>query len=193
MRRCPHQAPQRSGAQGAGGYPERRCPTTMARWALSLVVGPAHAGKVGTLLDGFVAALDRDPWLIVPKRADVERVERELARRCRAACSPARSARSTRSSTRWRAGTVGAGGCSARPSAACCVRRLSGGSLGRRGPFLRVCRRASGARWPSSTARCSSRTTSPSRSPRSPGRTATGLDRLDAWDRGISAASPSSG
>ncbi len=49
--------------------------------SLSLVVGPAHAGKVGTLLDGFVAALDRDPWLIVPQRADVERVERELLER----------------------------------------------------------------------------------------------------------------
>jgi len=46
--------------------------------SLSLVVGPAHAGKVGTLLERFVAALDRDPWLIVPQRADVEHVEREL-------------------------------------------------------------------------------------------------------------------
>lgn len=49
--------------------------------SLSLVVGPAHAGKVGTLLDRFAAALDRDPWLIVPQRADVERVERELVER----------------------------------------------------------------------------------------------------------------
>ena len=49
--------------------------------SLSLVVGPAHAGKVGTLLDRFSAALERDPWLIVPQRADVERVERELLER----------------------------------------------------------------------------------------------------------------
>ena len=49
--------------------------------SLSLVVGPAHSGKVGTLLDRFVAALDHDPWLIVPQRADVERVERELLER----------------------------------------------------------------------------------------------------------------
>ena len=48
---------------------------------LSLVVGPAHAGKVASLLDRFVAAIDRDPWLIVPNRSDVERVERELVRR----------------------------------------------------------------------------------------------------------------
>jgi ATP-dependent helicase/DNAse subunit B len=48
---------------------------------LSLVVGPAHAGKVALLLDRFVDALDRDPWLIVPNRADVDRVERELAGR----------------------------------------------------------------------------------------------------------------
>ena len=49
---------------------------------LSLVVGPAHAGKIERLLDRFVAELDRDPWLIVPNRADVERVERELVERC---------------------------------------------------------------------------------------------------------------
>ncbi len=49
--------------------------------SLSLVVGPAHAGKVGTLLDRFVATLDRDPWLVVPQRADIERVERELLAR----------------------------------------------------------------------------------------------------------------
>ena len=48
---------------------------------LSLVVGPAHAGKVALLLERFVAALDRDPWLIVPNRVDVDRVERELAGR----------------------------------------------------------------------------------------------------------------
>jgi RecB family exonuclease len=48
---------------------------------LSLVVGPAHAGKVASLLDRFVDAIDRDPWLIVPNRSDVERIERELVRR----------------------------------------------------------------------------------------------------------------
>ena len=48
---------------------------------LSLVVGPAHAGKVAALLDRFVAAIDLDPWLIVPNRGDVERIERELVRR----------------------------------------------------------------------------------------------------------------
>ena len=49
--------------------------------ALSLVVGPAHAGKVALLLERYLAALDRDPWLVVPNRADVERVERDLLRR----------------------------------------------------------------------------------------------------------------
>ena len=49
---------------------------------LSLVVGPAHAGKIEHLLDRFVAALDHDPWLIVPNRSDVERLERELVRAC---------------------------------------------------------------------------------------------------------------
>ena len=49
---------------------------------LSLVVGPAHAGKVALLLDRFVDAIEKDPWLVVPNRADVERLERELVRRC---------------------------------------------------------------------------------------------------------------
>lgn len=48
---------------------------------LSLVVGPAHAGKVALLLERFLDALPRDPWLIVPTRADVDRVERELVAR----------------------------------------------------------------------------------------------------------------
>jgi RecB family exonuclease len=49
---------------------------------LSLVVGPAHAGKVEQLLDRFVGAIELDPWLIVPNRSEVERVERELVERC---------------------------------------------------------------------------------------------------------------
>ena len=49
---------------------------------LSLVIGPAHAGKVALLLDRYLTLADRDPWLIVPNRADVERVERDLLARC---------------------------------------------------------------------------------------------------------------
>jgi ATP-dependent helicase/nuclease subunit B len=48
---------------------------------LSLVVGPAHAGKVALLLERYLAALDRDPWLIVPNRRDVDRIERDLLTR----------------------------------------------------------------------------------------------------------------
>ncbi|MGI8975080.1 MAG: PD-(D/E)XK nuclease family protein [Gaiella sp.] len=48
---------------------------------LSLVTGPAHAGKIAALLDRFVGLLDRDPWLIVPGRPDVEWIERELLHR----------------------------------------------------------------------------------------------------------------
>ncbi|MBA3374475.1 MAG: hypothetical protein H0U00_01435, partial [Actinobacteria bacterium] len=48
---------------------------------LSLVVGPAHAGKVALLLERYLDVLERDPWLVVPNRADVERVERDLLRR----------------------------------------------------------------------------------------------------------------
>ncbi|HEX6701246.1 MAG TPA: PD-(D/E)XK nuclease family protein [Gaiellaceae bacterium] len=49
--------------------------------ALSLIVGPANAGKVELLLDRYLAALPHEPFLIVPGGADVERVERELLAR----------------------------------------------------------------------------------------------------------------
>jgi ATP-dependent helicase/DNAse subunit B len=48
---------------------------------LSLIAGPANAGKVALLLERYVAALGRDPILIVPNRSDVERVERDLLAR----------------------------------------------------------------------------------------------------------------
>src|SRR5512143_2179213 len=68
--------------------------------ALSLVVGPAHAGKVALLLDRFVEALDDDPWLIVPNRVEVDRIERELAARRGAPLAGLRSARSATPSAR---------------------------------------------------------------------------------------------
>jgi ATP-dependent helicase/DNAse subunit B len=48
---------------------------------LNLLLGPANAGKVSLLLERYLAALDRDPVLIVPNRSDVERLERELVAR----------------------------------------------------------------------------------------------------------------
>jgi RecB family exonuclease len=48
---------------------------------LSLVVGPAHVGKVALLLERYLDVLERDPWLVVPNRIDVDRVERDLIRR----------------------------------------------------------------------------------------------------------------
>ena len=45
---------------------------------LRLLVGPANAGKVALLLERYRAALAHDPFLIVPNRSDVDRVEREL-------------------------------------------------------------------------------------------------------------------
>ncbi len=48
---------------------------------LALVVGPAKAGKIARLLDGYLEAIERDPVLIVPNRADVDRIERDLLRR----------------------------------------------------------------------------------------------------------------
>ncbi|MDQ5820858.1 MAG: hypothetical protein M3540_05405, partial [Actinomycetota bacterium] len=48
---------------------------------LRLLAGPANAGKVELLLDRYLDALDRSPVLIVPNRADVNRIELELVRR----------------------------------------------------------------------------------------------------------------
>jgi ATP-dependent helicase/DNAse subunit B len=48
---------------------------------LSLLAGPANAGKVALLLERYLAAIDSDPILIVPNRPDVDRAERELLTR----------------------------------------------------------------------------------------------------------------
>ena len=50
--------------------------------ALTLMAGPANAGKVALLLDRYLADIDREPVLIVPTGSDVERVERDLLTRC---------------------------------------------------------------------------------------------------------------
>jgi ATP-dependent helicase/DNAse subunit B len=50
--------------------------------ALSLLAGPANAGKVALLLERYLARLDDEPFLIVPNRSDVDRVERDLLARC---------------------------------------------------------------------------------------------------------------
>ncbi len=49
--------------------------------ALRLVAGPANAGKVALLLERYLARIDDEPFLIVPNRSDVERVERDLLHR----------------------------------------------------------------------------------------------------------------
>jgi ATP-dependent helicase/nuclease subunit B len=49
---------------------------------LTLLAGPANAGKVALLLDRYLADSAREPVLIVPNRSDVERVERDLLGRC---------------------------------------------------------------------------------------------------------------
>jgi ATP-dependent helicase/DNAse subunit B len=49
---------------------------------LSLLAGPANAGKVALLLDRYLARSGDDPTLIVPNASDVDRVERDLLARC---------------------------------------------------------------------------------------------------------------
>jgi ATP-dependent helicase/DNAse subunit B len=50
--------------------------------ALTLLAGPANAGKVALLLERYLSELEREPVLIVPNRSDVDAVERELLGRC---------------------------------------------------------------------------------------------------------------
>src|SRR5437764_812780 len=50
----------------------------MGQLGLKLITGPANAGKVALLLRRYLEALSDEPYLIVPNRSDVERVERDL-------------------------------------------------------------------------------------------------------------------
>ena len=50
----------------------------MGQLGLTLITGPANAGKVALLLRRYLDALDREPVLIVPNRSDVDRAERDL-------------------------------------------------------------------------------------------------------------------
>src|SRR3954462_14763465 len=50
----------------------------MGQLGLNVITGPANAGKVALLLRRYPEALDSEPYLIVPNRSDVERVERDL-------------------------------------------------------------------------------------------------------------------
>ena len=47
---------------------------------LHLITGPANAAKAGEVLRRFRAADDRSPLLAVPRAADVDHYQRELAR-----------------------------------------------------------------------------------------------------------------
>jgi len=74
--------PDGGGASAAAGRSgSSQAGTTIGRIGLTLLTGPANAGKVALLLDRYLAELDREPVLIVPNRSDVERVERDLLRR----------------------------------------------------------------------------------------------------------------
>ncbi|HVS27986.1 MAG TPA: hypothetical protein VHE14_00420, partial [Solirubrobacteraceae bacterium] len=48
---------------------------------LTLITGPANSAKAGEVLRRFVASLDQDPLLVVPRVDDVEHYQRELAAR----------------------------------------------------------------------------------------------------------------
>jgi ATP-dependent helicase/nuclease subunit B len=53
----------------------------MSRVSLTLLAGPANAGKVALLLERYLARLEEEPFLIVPNRSDVDRVEHDLLQR----------------------------------------------------------------------------------------------------------------
>ena len=58
-----------------------KAPTTMDKWGSRSSSGRHTPARSLFCSTGSCAALDRDPWLIVPNRVDVDRVERELAGR----------------------------------------------------------------------------------------------------------------
>ncbi len=84
--------PFRAGGEGPGsrstilspGNPRRvvwlRCDDARPL-PLHLITGPANAEKARVVLDAYVAAAAREPLLVVPTRADVDRYRRELAER----------------------------------------------------------------------------------------------------------------
>jgi ATP-dependent helicase/DNAse subunit B len=47
---------------------------------VELIIGPPNSGRTGAILDGFRAAIARDPVLVVPTLDDAERFEQELTR-----------------------------------------------------------------------------------------------------------------
>jgi ATP-dependent helicase/DNAse subunit B len=49
---------------------------------LTLLAGPANAGKVALLLERYLATIEAEPFLIVPNRSDVDSVERQLLDSC---------------------------------------------------------------------------------------------------------------
>ena len=104
---------------------------------LSLLAGPANAGKVALLLERYLDALDSDPILIVPNRPDVDRAERELLdarRRARRRLDRhlRRPLRADRAGQR-----LASAGDHARRSGRCCLRRVVERS---RGPFRALLR-----------------------------------------------------
>ena len=137
---------------------------------LALVVGPAKAGKIARLLDGYLGELERDPVLIVPNRA-TSTGSNGICCSGPVRCSQARSGRSTTSFASWRSGRRTRGRSratrNARWSCAACwrgraqraravraVRRLRRrAARGARGARVRACssRSKSRAIWRSST------------------------------------------
>src|ERR671937_274773 len=57
-----------------------RCAEYSGGVGLTLITGPANAGKVALLLRRYLDALPREPVLIVPNRSDVDQAERDLLR-----------------------------------------------------------------------------------------------------------------
>src|SRR4051794_18078188 len=74
--------PQRASNAFPGAAGTVLWPLYDGKVGLSLLAGPANAGKVALLLERYLARLDDEPFLIVPNASDVDRVERDLLARC---------------------------------------------------------------------------------------------------------------
>ena len=101
---------------------------------LSLLAGPANAGKVALLLERYLDALDSDPILIVPNRPDVDRAERELLR-APAHSWAGRSARSTTCSSGSPRATARTGRVISQAQRTLLLRRVVAGAEGRSARF----------------------------------------------------------
>ena len=162
---------------------------------LALVVGPAKAGKIARLLEGYLEEIERDPVLIVPNRADVDRIERDLLERAGALLA---GSIGTFDDVFRELALAGDGHPSGRERCAADARRAARARAHAAerarplGALRRLRRRAARRRSASSSPACSSPSSWTATSALLYAAYREELDRLGLWDRDLLRAVPSS-